>query len=151
MKPFFDSTKRKTVIAVLGLGMSRRAAANCVGCHVMTIYNEETRNKKFAEDMAQAESGYELRHKQRIEKASEDPKHWRASAWSLERKLPNEYERRKPENVTRDQAERVLAQFVKVLAITIPDAKTRNAVFKELWKVIDASTPQRERKEIGHV
>ncbi len=146
MQRFFDDSKRKVVVAVLTLGLNRRAAANRVGCHVATIYNEAERNKKFAADIAQAESDFELRHTGRIEKASEDIKYWRASAWSLERKFPEEYAQRRPGTVTPKHAERILAQFVQILARHIPDAKLRSQVVNRLWKAIDASLAPAERK-----
>jgi hypothetical protein len=139
MRTFFNDEKRKTVVNVLKLGLTRRAAANCVGCHVMTIYNEISRNKKFRADVAEAEAGFEVRHTSRIEKASQDERYWRASAWSLERKYPEQYALRKPDAITPDQAERILGQFVEILGKHIPANVVRARVVNQLWQAIDAS------------
>ena len=148
---FFDDAKRKAVGALLGLGVSRRTAASFVGCHVMTIYVEARRNKKFAEEIARAESSFEVRHKRRIEAASENVRYWRASAWSLERRFPEEYAKRRPRTVTPDHAERILAQFVEILASHIPDGTLRRRVSQRLWQAIDASLIVDEPpKEITH-
>ena len=137
MKRFFDPEMRKIIVGILRLGCPRRAAANVIGCHVATIYNEEARDKEFAKDIKQAEASFELRHKQRIEAASEDIRHWRASAWSLERRFPEQYALRRPGTITQDHIERILLQFAQILGKHIPDDKERSRVIRKLSKATE--------------
>jgi IS30 family transposase len=146
MLRFFDEKKRESVLQMLRLGLSRRSAAQCVGCHVQTIYNEMARCSTFRAEVMQAESGFESRHRARVEKASEEAARWRASAWALERKFPDEYMPRLPNTISPAQVERMLGQFAEVLIAEIPDEGLRKRVTDALWKIIDQSqiVPEQE-------
>lgn len=89
-------------------GMSNKDIIAFIGVHESTFYrwlnNPKTDNqRKLGESLKSAESSFKAALRSRIVKASEDPRHWQAAAWTLERMYPDEYGR--PEARMRQEAE----------------------------------------------
>lgn len=147
MKRFFDERTRKSLIAMLSLGMSRRAAADSLGCHVATIYNEAARDRKFYDALLEAEAGFEIRHRKRIEDASKEIAYWRASAWAISQRQKSCATRA----ATREEIDRILAEFAKVLANEVPDKRARNRMLNKLCRAMGVTRkPTTSRKERNH-
>jgi hypothetical protein len=96
--PKLDENKRGQILGILGVGGSMATAAAAVGCCVRTIYNTGERDREFFQAMRAARAMEEVRLLKRIDDASEQPRHWRAAAWKLERLHPGRY-RPKPHDV----------------------------------------------------
>jgi hypothetical protein len=149
MKRFFDERTRQTVIAMLSLGMTRRDAAHCVGCNVATLYNEAARDRSFRNALTAAESGFEIRHRNRIDEASKSPANWRASAWAIVQKQKSLAAR----TVTREQIDQILAAFAGILASEVPDKRTRQRLLDKLCRAMSAKNKtgpsQKEPNDAG--
>jgi hypothetical protein len=144
MKRFFDERTRQTVIAMLSLGMTRRDAAHCVGCNVATLYNEAARDRGFRDALAGAESGFEIRHRNRIDEASKSPAGWRASAWAIVQKQKSLASRA----VTQEQIDQILVAFAEILAAEISDKRTRRRMLDRLCRAMGAKRKSKpSRKE----
>ncbi len=70
--PVLDEEKRRTVIAMLANGSSRRMAANYVGCFPMTLMRTILRDPDFAAAVARAEQNTEIDALRRVREASRD-------------------------------------------------------------------------------
>ena len=117
-----DDRKRQRVLGMIAMGSSRRQAAKMVGVHAATIGRAVARDPKFAEDMREAE----MLGRNRPLRAMYDAvdKHWRAAAWMLERRCPEEFARRKPETYAlRDVREIVDRLLEEVLPLLADDAQ----------------------------
>jgi hypothetical protein len=112
-----DLSKRADIAAFLRLGCSRRMAAEMVGCHHTTITRTAQRHPEFARLLADAESAVDIAALERIQKAGEENKNWRAAAWVLERRHPEEFGRRTPHAFCGDQ---IMALLSRIFAFTIP-------------------------------
>jgi hypothetical protein len=86
-----DESKKKTIIAILSVGCTRAAAASYVNCNPKTISNTAKRDPYFAEQLTHVELAVEAAHLANILKAAKEKRHWRASAWALERIFPEKY------------------------------------------------------------
>ena len=65
-------------------------------------------------------------------------RHWRASAWLLERKDPQEFAPRGPDIITGQQLHELLTQIVRILVEAIPVASIRKNVIKQLSLLLHA-------------
>ena len=79
--------KQDEVIRVLSIGGNRKMAARFVGVSVTTIADEAKRNEDFSDRLNEAEAKCYMVRLGKIH----DSKDWRASAWFLARRYPEEF------------------------------------------------------------
>jgi len=130
--PVLDEIKKREILAILSVGCSRRSAASYVGCAVSTIQNTADRDAKFAEKLRRAEHQAEIAYLKNIQKAARKEQYWRAAAWALERRNPQEYGRRSPDVITLDQIRLILVEFAKIVVCEVPVPVYRKKVLKRL-------------------
>jgi len=123
------------------VGCSRRVAAAYVGCSPTTIRNTAQRDPEFAERLRQAEHQAEIGYLRTIQKAGKEPKYWRAAAWALERKNPDDYVVRPPDVLTPDQVGRLLAECTQILVDEVPVEKYRKRVLRRLRQLFRWALP----------
>jgi hypothetical protein len=125
-----DDDKKALVIVLVGQGASRREAAQLVKCHHTTIGRTAARDPAFAAKLEQVESAAHLEAGDMIRRAASDPKYWRAAAWMLERRNPEDYAKRDPTTFTGDQVTSLLASFANgARAMMLPE---KAAEFEQL-------------------
>ncbi len=146
--PILDEIKRREILAILSVGCSRTTAAGYVGCSVSTIQNTAERDPKFSEELRRAESRAEITFLQAIQKAARDERHWRAAAWVLERKHPEQYGRRKADALSVEQVKALLEQFAQAVVEQVPAARYRQKILKQLDRVLArlGKPPKRKSK-----
>jgi hypothetical protein len=115
-----DDAKRTAIVAMLRGGCSRRMAARHVECDPTTITRTAARDPEFAAQLAEAQAGADLKALRLIDKATDQEKYWRAAAWMLERRNPEEYGRRAPDTFTAEQVADVLACFLRAVLPIVP-------------------------------
>jgi hypothetical protein len=101
--PALDQEKRRKIIALLAGGNSRRTAAGYVGCAPNTIVRTMLRDPDFAAAVNKAEQNTEIEALRRIRNAGRDHRYWRAAAWLLERRNPQDFAHRPPRAYTDQQ------------------------------------------------
>jgi hypothetical protein len=109
----FDFEKRGQVLVLLRSGCSKRRAAAYVGIDESTIRRAERNDPEFAMEMAKASTQFEIDLVSRM-KAQAD-KSWRAAAWLLERRLPDDFgrpPRREREKVIKSRKE-AMAEIIE--------------------------------------
>jgi hypothetical protein len=134
--PVLDEIKRREILAILAVGGSRRTAARYVGCAVSTIQNTADRDRRFAKDLGHAEHQAEIAYLNNIQRAAAKEQYWRAAAWILERKNPDDFARRNPDVFTPDQVTLILAKFAEIVVGEVPVAVYRKNVLKKLDSLI---------------
>ena len=121
--PFRKSTRKpfaacqEQVLVFTKLGCSRRLAAEKAGCCHTTIGRAARRDPVFAAELEEAENHVDIASLTRINEAAAENKNWRAAAWILERRHPEEFGRRAPHSFSADQ---VMAVLAEVFAFTMP-------------------------------
>ncbi len=123
-----DETARRQIIRLVTLGSSRRMAARVVGCAASTITRTAARDPQFAAELARAEAKLETRMLHCIRKAAQTQCHWRAAAWLLERKNPQEFAPRPPGVLTVVEVYRMFAEVLASLGGQIADENRRRAM-----------------------
>jgi hypothetical protein len=116
-----DDAKKMAVLFYIGLGASRRMAARQIGCCHRTIARAAARDAAFAAEVARAESQADAKCLKMIGQATEQEKHWRAAAWMLERRNPEEFAKRDPHTFS---ADRVMEMFNRYLHTVLPNLPT---------------------------
>ena len=132
-RPFaLDELKKREILAILAMGCSRRAAAKYVGCSPTTIANTAGRDPEFAAELESAESKAEIGYMKNIRKAANKEQYWRAAAWALERKYPEDYAPRGPDSIARSDVVELLIQLTQVIVEEVPVSKLRKKLVKRL-------------------
>jgi len=116
-----DDKKRTTIIALLANGFSRRMAAQYVGCASSTITRTAARDPDFRDQLAAAEFNADVGALRALRVAARKPRYWRAAAWLLERRNPNDLAPRKPETYTTDEFARCIAWAMEGVGQDLPE------------------------------
>jgi hypothetical protein len=136
-----DEAKKALIIVLVTQGASRREAAAFVKCHHTTIGRTAARDPKFAAKLSQVEMAASLASNGLIRRAADDPKYWRAAAWMLERRNPEDYAKRDPHTFTADQVVSLLASVCSAALPTVQPEKV-----EEFYKFFDDAFEEVEDK-----
>lgn len=139
-----DEIKRREVGAILAMGCSRATAAKYVGCAASTILRTSLRDRAFRDELRRAESSAEVIQLRHIHTAGK--KNWRAAAWMLERKFPEQYAQRAPGTVTREQIARLLSEFAGVVIEEVNDPASRRRILERLNGMTRAIPTERRKR-----
>jgi hypothetical protein len=131
-KPVLDQYKKRDIVVIIAMGHSRRTAARYVGCAPSTIANTAERDAAFAKSLRQAEQKSEIDNMKNIQEAAKKAQYWRAAAWILERRNPEDFAPKNPNALTIDDLRQLLAEFVKIIMEEVTVAKYRKRILKRL-------------------
>ena len=106
-----DKKTRKAFLVAMQAGLSRRIACKCFGCNLKTLDRECKSDPTFK---AQVENARKLGKVTALSKIirSND---WRAAAWYLERVHYQEFARKNPDVVTKDQLNAAISAVIAML------------------------------------
>ena len=130
--PALDDAKRKIIIAMLANGSSRRVAARYVGCAPSTVTRTAMRDPEFAAELARAEQNAEIEALHLLRNAAKKDRYWRAAAWLLERRNPDDFAPRKPNVLTDGQVRQMLATMTAIALHDLPEEK-----YEEIMRRLD--------------
>lgn len=130
-----DADRKREIVAIVGVGCTRRLAAEYVGSSVDAIRRAARRDAEFGEQLRQAEQKCEFVHLNNVQTAGKS--NWRASAWLLERRYPERYGPRKPGLVTPEQLRRVLEQLAGVVCEEVESAEVRERILARAGSLAD--------------
>jgi hypothetical protein len=139
--PVLDDAKRREILAILAVGASRRAAARYVGCAPSTIRNTAKRDRAFGRQLERAQQQAELNYLKNIRDAAKKPQYWRAAAWVLERRNPEDFAPRKPGVVAMKQVHRFLEHFAQVVVEEVPAARQRQRILARIEALLATIRP----------
>ena len=131
MKPISE-IKQREILALLSVGCSRRTAARYVNCTQKAIDELAQANPEFAEKLRRAEANMEIESIKNMFNAAKQEKNWRASAWLLERKSPEEFLKKKPDVIPAGLLDTLLNRIVTLLIEECPAAVQRKGLLKKL-------------------
>jgi hypothetical protein len=146
-----DAAKRDLIVTLVRLGGSRRMAAREVGCAASTITRIAARDPQFAARLDEAESKSDRKALEIINRAQDQEKYWRAAAWVLERRNPEEYGRRTPHTYTADQVMRLVSRIVGTLLPAVPDNRRGEVLleFNDTLAELEAAAAQSKAPSVG--
>ena len=123
-----DVKKRTRICGLLALGYSRRMAAEYVGCDPSTITRTAQRDEAFREQLANAQSDADIDALKLLRRTADQEKYWRAAAWILERRNPDEYGRRAPNTFTGEQVMKILQRSLHAVMPAVPREKVEEVM-----------------------
>ena len=115
-----DSKMKTKICGLLALGYSQNMAAEHLGCDSGTITRTAKRDPKFHEQLVEARSDASIEALRLIRHTGSQERYWRAAAWMLERRHPDEYGRRAPNTFTGEQMMKVLDRVLEVFMPAVP-------------------------------
>ncbi|MGA2064234.1 MAG: helix-turn-helix domain-containing protein [Thermoguttaceae bacterium] len=122
-----DEEKRAQIVALLANGSSRRVATTIVGCSPSTLTRTASRDPTFAEQLARAERNVEIEALRAIRHAAKLPCYWRAAAWMLERRNPDDFAHRPPKQFTRVEVLQIVSTVCEMLVGDVPEENCQRA------------------------
>ncbi|MBN2580483.1 MAG: hypothetical protein JXB10_15975 [Pirellulales bacterium] len=128
--PVLDDAKRRVIISMLSNGSSRRITARYVGCAQSTITRTAARDPAFAAQIAAAEHQAEIEILRALRAAARNERYWRAGAWLLERRNPEDFAARSPQVFTVDQIMQMISLLGEILYAEIPAENADRAIQK---------------------
>jgi len=131
-RPVLDQYKKGQILAIISMGHSRRTAARYVGCHPKTLVNTAERDAAFAKSLRQAEQKSEIDNMKNIQEAAKKAQYWRAAAWILERRNPEDFAPKNPNALTIDDLRQLLAEFVQIIMEEVTVERYRRRLLKRL-------------------
>jgi len=133
----FDLEKQQRLCAIVGLGVSVRAAALLCETSEASVRMRQQRDPAFRTRLAEAKQAREVIPLRAIREAS--GKNWRAAAWLLERVRPAEYAARKADSWRPSEVSEMIRSFidyvVQVLDREVANPKTQRRVRERLRNV----------------
>lgn len=144
--PSLSAEQKHEVCLIVSIGCALDTAARYAGCRPDAIGTAVLEDPAFARDLARAEAGIELAHMRAVQQAARDERHWRASAWWLERKSPDHYARRQADAVSPAELKTVLTKLSEAIAAEIASPDERRRLLRRLEQVAD----EHETGELSH-
>jgi hypothetical protein len=148
--PALDQDKRNKIIALLSLGCSRRIAALYVGCSPSTITRTAIRDADFFDQLINAELHSEVDALRHLRRASRKERYWRAAAWLLERRNPDDFGKREPNTVSEEKTHLIIDSiYSSVLKDLPPDIQETimqrlDVVFADKLKTMFPEPPKED-------
>jgi hypothetical protein len=118
----FDAARQETFCTLVGVGLSRRQAADHVGIAASTATRCAERDETFADALRKAEMRFHVDLMEKLRRQSE--RSWRACVWLLEHSYPETYGRGKANDRPGLTVDRLFDEVVMLLE-EIPDEALR--------------------------
>ncbi len=122
--------------AFLAGGCDREMAARLTRTTLEQLHQTMCRDAAFASEVRYAEATAELMHLRKLQKATEDPKQWRASALWLERHAPERFGPRPAGTLTKQQLKAFVAYLAQVVEQTVRNLVDRNQLVSHLGQIV---------------
>lgn len=130
-----DEIKKKEILAIVAVGCGRRTAATYVGCKLSVITREMEKDEAFAAEMHRHESNPEIGFARNIQDAAKKAQYWRAAAWWLERRNPDDFGPKKQGVVTVAQLQGLLSGLTIIITEEVPPGRFRKNIIKRVDKM----------------
>lgn len=140
-----DEKQKNEVIAILTVGCSRKTAARYVGSTASAILETARTDTAFAEKLQHAQEQAEIASMKNIHNAAKQERYWKASAWILERKNPEEFRLQSPDTLSAEQVEMIVTYLSRMIVEEIKSPTQRKKILAQLetfMKKFGSAKPQ---------
>lgn len=146
-RPVIDSPAiRKKLLAGVAEGVSLRRLCGSLGVPENQVYDRRANDPEFAKQWSEALLKFERGRLGAIRDRARDE--WKAQAWLLERRWPDEYGQRKPGSLTPDQVTAYLRRVAIIASELLPPDKQQEFEAKLLVVMAEALTMAQQQMEL---
>ena len=131
-----SAVKKREILAIVAVGCGRRTAAAYVDCKPSLIAREMEKDEAFAAEIHRHETNPEIGFMRNIQDAAQKAQYWRAAAWWLERRNPEDFGPKKSGVVTVAQLSGLLSGLTQIITEEVPTDKFRKNLLKRLQRMI---------------
>ncbi len=131
-----SNVNKREILAIVAVGCGRRTAAEYVGCTPATIVRAMEQDETFAAEIRRHELNPEIGFMRNIQDAAQNAQYWRAAAWWLERRRPEDFGTKKAGLITAAQLQSLLSALTEMLTEEVPDPKIRKKVIRRVDGII---------------
>lgn len=124
--------QRREAVLIASVGCDRETVAKYIGCGLEELATAILVDRAFGQELGRAEAACELAHMRNLQQAGRDVRHWRASVWWLERRVPERYAKREARSVGRRDLVAFLREVAGSIASAVRHEDDRERVIAEL-------------------
>ncbi len=139
--------QKDQVLAILSVGCSRKRAASFVGGTPALIQKAAAGDEDFALALLQAESQAEITSMKSINAAARQERYWKAAAWILERKNPEEFRLRSPGTFNAEQLAFIVRNLSEIIAEEVRVPSDRKRILARLERFLKDTSGDLELKK----
>ena len=139
--------QKDQVLAILSVGCSRKRAASFVGGTPALIQKAAAGDADFALALLQAESQAEITSMKSINAAARQERYWKAAAWILERKNPEEFRLRSPGTFNAEQLAFIVRNLSEIIAEEVRVPSDRKRILARLERFLKEASGNLELKK----
>ncbi|MDO4574037.1 MAG: hypothetical protein Q4D98_02360 [Planctomycetia bacterium] len=131
-KELLSEKQKDEILAILSVGCSRKTAAQYAGVTQTVIKNTAKEDEVFAERLLRAQEMAEITSMKNISNAARQERYWKAAAWILERKNPEEYRLRSPGTFNAGQLKFILGQLTQIIVDEVKSPAYRKRILSRM-------------------
>jgi hypothetical protein len=124
--------EKVTLRTMVAMGCDREMAAKAVGWSTNELREELRNDPQYAKALLRAEGQSEFQRMRVLHDATSDQKNWRAAIWWLERRAERRYGRRRSRNVTSDEIQEFINEFIELVFAEISNEHDRERLVSGL-------------------
>lgn len=132
--------QKDEIVAILSVGCTRGTAARYVGCKQTDIKAAAKEDDSFAASLAHAQEQAEITSMKNIHSAAQQERYWKAAAWILERKNPENYRLRSPGTFNAEQLKFIVAQLSKIVTDEVKSPANRKRILSRMEQFCKENT-----------
>lgn len=130
--PPLTKKQKDEILAIVAVGCSRKIAARYVGCTPAFIRQTASKDPTFAQALRKADEQAEITSMKSINAAARQERYWKAAAWILERKNPEEFRLRPPGTFNAEQLKFIIHRLSEIITEEVQAPTHRKRVLARL-------------------
>lgn len=134
--PPLTRKQKDEILAIITIGGSRQTAARYAGCTPGQIQSCARSDTEFATQLRHAQEQAEITSLRHLSEAAKQERYWKAAAWILERKNPEEFRLRPPNVLTPAQLRGVVVKLAEMITSEVKSPTSRKRILAKIEELL---------------